>query len=170
MKKFIIAIICIAIGLWVILKIFMIYNSNNILSNQAIFKVYSNMSNNEIEEYFGLEKDSYDPATQILVCELPVNTTGFKPSKVDVNFEVTNLNCNEKYSEGKYIKYDNTELNDNNTKLYILKKTSIPTQMFNENLGGKSIISSKTVKISYKTGKINNIIISKDGIYDFCEQ
>lgn len=128
------------------------------------------MSNNDIEEYFGLEKGTYDPTTQILVCELPVNTTGFKPSKVDVDFELTNINCDKKYSEGKHIKYDNTELNDNNTKLYILKKTSIPTQMFNENLGEKSIIISKSVQIKYKTGKINNIIISKDGIYDYCEK
>lgn len=174
MKKFLIGIVIAAIVLWGVLQIFNYYNANNIMSNQTVFKIYMNVPETDMDEYFGLEKGTYDPENHLIVCKYPVQAAPFKQHEQVVDFEIDQIDCNEKYIKGEYIKYDETELNDNRnaTLLIINKNISIPLEMIDNQVEGEnsSIVASREVYLDYQMGMINHIVLSKDRTYDYCNQ
>lgn len=170
MKKVIAVIIIIATCLLFVVKIFSSYNRNHIMSNQAVFQIYMSMNNEEIDTYFGLEKGTYDNQTQTIICKLPVTTKGFKPDVTLVKFGLDAINCKQEYSPEDFVKYENAELYGHDGTLYILKRSSVSPLMFEERMMRNLIIASKTINVDYKKGKINNIVIEGDKVYDFCDK
>lgn len=174
MKKFLIGIVIAAVALWGVLQIFNYYNANNIMSNQTVFKIYMNVPEADMDEYFGLEKGTYDPENHLIVCKYPVQAAPFKQQEQVVDFEIDKINCNEKYKKGDYIKYDETELNDdgNATLLIINKNSSRPIGMIDNQTEGENgnIVASREVYLNYQMGVINHIVLSKDRTYDYCNQ
>lgn len=109
-------ILGIAIGIiavvWVIVRVFGAYNSNAILSNEASFEVLVDSNSFDADEFFGLPEGTFDPEKHILICKLPVETEGFRPSHVSVRTDIENIACNTKVEKGQYIQYQPYELKD----------------------------------------------------------
>lgn len=172
MKKFLTIIAILAVIFFIILQVFMWYNKNNIMSNQAVFKIYLDVKDEDMDEYFGVEKGTYNKDKHMIVCDLPVNAAAFKPHSQIVNRNIGEISCDEKYNPEMHDKYDQTELTDGGSMTLIIldNSSSVPVQMVNENLGGASIVAKRQVYFDYGKGMINHIVLAKDKIYDYCNK
>jgi hypothetical protein len=174
MKKVLIGIVVLAAAFFVILQIFTWYNANNILSNQTVLKIYMDVKAEDMDEYFGLKKRTYDKNNHMIVCNLPVQPAPFKQYQQVVDFDLNSINCDEKYTKGDYIKYDETELNDdqNATLLIVNKNYSHPVGSIDSQLQGesKNIVASRQVHLDYQMAAINHIVLAKDKVYEYCNK
>ena len=171
MKNKALLTICIIIAvLYISFRIFRIYESNNIMSNQAVFEVYSDLKDDEIDAYFGLEPGTYDKEKYEIVCRLPVNCEGFKPSFRGLNYDLSSIDCGEEYDPSKHIKYDNTELTETGFELYVKLRFGIPLELLDPGtiLVDSKVLVTKPIFFTYKRGKINRIVITKDITYNYC--
>ena len=174
MKKVLIGIVALAAVFFVILQIFTWYNGNNIMSNQAVFKIYMDVKDEDMDEYFGVEKGTYDKENHMIVCNLPVQPAPFKQYQQVVDFDINSIDCNEKYVKGDYVKYDKTELTDDqNATLFIINKNySRPVGMTDNQLEGKNsgVVASRQVHLDYQMAAINHIVLAKDRVYEYCNK
>ncbi|KXH85218.1 hypothetical protein [Chryseobacterium kwangjuense] len=174
MKKIILGIVALAAVLFVVLQIFTWYNGNNIMSNQTVFKIYMDVKDEDMDEYFGVEKGTYDKENHMIVCNLPVQPAPFKQYQQVVDFNISSIDCNEKYTKGNYVKYDQTELNDDqNATLYIINKNYSPSAgPIDSQLEGKGAgtVASRQVHLEYQMGTINHIVLAKDKVYEYCNK
>jgi len=174
MKKVLIGIIGLAVAFFIILQIFTWFNANHILSNQTVLKIYMDVKAEDMDEYFGLEKGTYDKNNHMIVCNLPVQPAPFKQYQQVIDFDLNSIKCDEKYTKGDYIKYDETELNDdqNATLLIINKNYSQPVGPIDSQLQGesKNIVASRQVHLDYQMATINHIVLAKDKVYEYCNK
>lgn len=167
MKKNIIVLLVIVGSIWLGLRIFGWYKSNHVMSNEAVFEMYMDVSEESIATYF--EKGVYDPEQHDIICRLPTSSEGFKPNYVFVNTDVSGINCKQEFDKTMHVKYESYELNQNSFRLLIVKKNGAPLIVFNETNFASSIVASTELGNFYKKGKINRIYISKDGVKDYCD-
>lgn len=168
MKKFLIGLLIVILSIWGIIRIFGYYNSRNILSNQAVFKVYTDLKENEIDTFFQVEKGTFDPQKHLIVCRLPVTTTGFKPSYLALQLNKT-VNCKEAFNKDIHVKYDNSELNNTGIVLYLVNKNMPLVALDSPGAAGSTVIASQGFSYEYKKGKINHIMISRQNVYNYCD-
>lgn len=168
MKRIIIITLLTVSLFWIAIKLFMFYESNNILGNQAVFKIYLNIDENEIDNFFDIKKGTYDKNKHQIFCKLPVDEGGYKPSGIHINFGTENINCNKEFEKGQNIKYDNADLNGNIFTLILLDNNAAPPEFTSGLLYQNQVISSKSFQINFSKGKINNLVISNEGAYDYC--
>lgn len=171
MKKVLIFILSLIILLILAVKGFNMLNKHGVLSNEAVFEVYIDMTDEEINAIFNLEEGTFTADEYMLVCKLPVETEGFKSAYKEVKRDVFEINCSEPYTEGKHIKYVSYELKDNKVaSLLVMKRSGRPLAIFNERLGAKQVLGTRQIPFPYATGKINRLVISKTGIQDYCKK
>jgi len=171
MKKVLITLALIIVVAFIGIQVFSVYNANNIMSNQAVFKVYTSLDKSDIDDYFDLEAGTFNPQEHYLLCKLPVEVQGMKSGNATVNFNAGNIDCNEVYDERRHIKYDDTELRDGVFTLMIVK-SGTPAVLVNpeDMLGSRGIIASKQFQLNYSRGKINHILISEDRNSNYCNK
>jgi len=150
---------------------FKYYNSTHILSDQAAFEVYLNISENNIDGFFGLKKGTFDKKKQSIICQLPVTADGYIVKSVAVRSDMNHIDCNRTYNSEVDTKYDNSQLYGNNFRLFIIKG-SFPAGLFDADLPITRglIIVEKDVTATYSRGKINNIVITADSAYNYCSK
>lgn len=171
MKKVLIGIVVLAAVFFVILQIFTWYNANNLMSNQTVFKVYIDVKDEDMDEYFGVEKGTYDKDNHTIVCNLPVQPAPFKQYQQIVDFDLSGIDCDEKYTKGDYIKYDETELNDDqNATLFIINKNNSQPVGMTDNQMNSGIVASRQVHLDYQMATINHIVLAKDRVYEYCNK
>ncbi len=170
MKKLVKFIIIAAAGIYLAFQIFKYYNSTHILGNQAVFNIYLDTTKNNIDSFFGLKKGTFDKKKDVLICQLPVNVGGFKAKCAIVNFNINGVDCNRTYDNMVDTKYDNSELNGYYFKFLIIKNSGFSATLFDADspMTWNSIIASKVITTNYRRGKIDNIVISGDSVYDYC--
>jgi hypothetical protein len=168
-KKVLVIIIGILAIMWITVRIFMFYNANNVLNRQVVFEIYMDESIN-IDDYFNLPKGTFDVKKHILVCKLPVYTDMLKPEFVFIKNDLSYIDCKKKYRKGSHIKYENYELKGDSFDMMIVNMytnlNSMNTLLWNE----KNIVGKKVFSYNYETGKINHLVISKDRIYEYCNE
>lgn len=171
MKKVLIGVVVLAAVFFVVLQIFTWYNANNLMSNQTVFKIYMDVKDEEMDEYFGVKKGTYDKNNHMIVCNLPVQPAPFKQYQQVVDFDLSGIDCDEKYTKGDYIKYDEAELNDDqNATLFIINKNnSQPIGMIDNQLNS-GIVASRQVHLDYQMATINHIVLAKDKVYEYCNK
>ena len=167
MKKFLIGIIIIIAILWGILQGFMVYNSQAILYNQASFEIYLD-NTLDINEYFKLTKDTFDIKKHKIVCLLPVDISGFKPNSAIVKTSINNIDCSATFEKGKYIKYEPYELKGTTFVVMVVNKNA-SLMLLDSPLGKKLILGQNTLSYNYKKGEINRLVISKNGLSEYCK-
>jgi len=169
MNKFVKFGIITVVAIYLGSQVFSYYNSTHILGNQAAFNIYLNIKESDIDSLFGLKKGTFDKTKQVIVCQLPVNPTGFKAKAVPVSFNVNNIDCNREFDNKIDTKYSNGELDGNYFRLAIIRQ-GYPLIIFDADLPAvqNTIIASKNITTNYSRGKINNIVISMDKVYDYC--
>lgn len=178
MKRIFYIVVIALIIFWITIRIFGFYEKGNILSNEAAFDIHLNTDSLDVDKYFDLPAGTFNKDKHVILCKLPVNTStsGFKPDYLEVKLGTGNINCDAEYTAKSYVKFNNTELNKNESKLLIVKKyagqivkkQSQTLRFFNENLNSSNIIAEKETTIEYKKGKINHLVISLLNSYDFC--
>ncbi|MNU89112.1 hypothetical protein D3C71_789430 [compost metagenome] len=167
MKKFLIGVLIVIVSIWVIIRIFGYYNSRNIMSNQVVFKVYTDLKEDEIDTFFHIEKGTFDPEKHRIICRLPVTTSGFKPSYQIVQFNQS-VNCKEEFNPDIHVKYDNSELNNTGVVLYLINK-NMQVITLDSPAANSTIIASQGFSYEYKKGRINHILISRQNVYNYCD-
>jgi hypothetical protein len=168
MKKPITFVIVTVVAIYLISRIFSYYNSTHILSNQAVFNIYLDLNENDIDSFFGLKKGTFNKKKHTIICQLPVYGNTFK--SIPVSFNINNIDCSREFNNEIDTKYDNSELGGNDFKLVIVKGWGGPIALFDANLPifENSIVSYKDITTNYTRGKINNIVISTNRVYDYC--
>jgi hypothetical protein len=167
--------------LWLTVRIIMLifgnYQKGNVLSNEAVFDIYLNTDSLDIDAYFGIPEGTFNRDEHVILCNLPVNTSSIKSNYLDVKLGIDSINCNEKYTANSYVKYYNTELNKNESRLLIVKKyigqiekkkRQTLRQISSERFYRESIIAEKEIDLKYEKKKINRLVISYNGVYEYC--
>lgn len=167
-KNLFFIIIGILAFLWIIVRLFMFYNANNVLDNQAVFEIYMDGSINNIDEYFNLPKGTYDENKHLIICKLPVSTDRIKPGFVGIRKDLSNIDCRIKYSEGSHIKYEHFELGGNSFELKIVNMHTNLNSLGTLLQQNSNIIGKVAFTYYYDTGKINRLVFSKNRIYEYC--
>ncbi|GAL02052.1 hypothetical protein JCM19314_1466 [Nonlabens ulvanivorans] len=168
MKKVLGVIIGIVAIIWIALKIFGKYDSNAVLYNQASFEIYLDTKNLDINEYFGMIKDTFDIQKHKIVCLLPVEVQGFKPTSTLVRNDLNNIDCNATIKNSRIIDYEPYELKGS-TFTFIIMNKNASTQALNLPLGGAVILSKKRINHNYSKGKINRLVLSEYGLNEHCK-
>ncbi|NQX86662.1 MAG: hypothetical protein HRT67_12295 [Flavobacteriaceae bacterium] len=168
MKKVLGVIIGIVAVLWIALKIFGKYDSNNVLYNQASFEIYLDIKNLDINKYFRMTKDTFDIQKHKIVCLLPVEVQGFKPTSTLVRSDLNNIDCNVTIKNSRLIDYEPYELKGSNFTFMIVNKNA-STQLLDSPLGKKLILSQKRINHTYSKGKINRLVLSENGFNEHCK-
>lgn len=168
MKYFLAIIVMLIALLWCALQVFDGYNSNNILSNQASFEIFFDANELSVDSYFNLPEGTFDPEKHIIFCKLPVDVGGFEVRNVSVRYDLTNIDCNAEFITGKDIKYESNELNNESFELFATKHIG-NLQLFNEQLKSSSILAKRILAYDYEKGKINRLVISEMGFYEYCK-
>jgi len=172
MKKALGVIIGIVAIIWIGLKLFNRVESKSILSSQIIFEIYLD-DNLNVNEYFELTKDTFNIQEHKVLCILPVEISGFKPSKALVQNDLSNINCEAKFEEGKFIKYEPYEIKGKDFNFIIVNRnanvTILDAENLNSSLGRKLILAKKKLRYNYKKGKINRLVVSENGLNEYCK-
>lgn len=169
MKKIGIAILSIFVFLFIAIKGFTFFSSKDVLRNEAVFELYMNIKDTDIDRLFNLELGTYEVSKYQLVCKLPVEVEGFKSGYRLIENKEGAINCKETYNKKKHIKYKSYELKDGGSKLLLLKRTNRSLDLFTERLGEKRIVAARPIYFTYKKGEINHILLTKHGIQSYCE-
>jgi hypothetical protein len=150
----------------VIVKGFNSYRQNNILSNEAVFEIYIDKS--QIKEIFSINQEQLnDIKNYSITCKIPVKANGTFSQYVGVS-ENLNINCDNRYESGKYIRYASYQLeNSNHFELLLINNSN---SYFDERFDQNKIISKVPFDFNYRKGEINRIFITKDEIYNYCSK
>lgn len=168
MKKILGIIIGIVAVLWIVLKIFGKHDSNTVLYNQASFEIYLDTNNLDINKYFGMTKDTFDIQKHKIVCLLPLEVQGFKPTSTIVSTDLNNIDCNATIKNSQLIDYEPYELVGSSFTFMIVNKNA-NIQLLASPLGKQLILSQKRVNNSYSKGKINRLVLSENGLNEHCK-
>lgn len=159
------------IGIIVLLfNYFNYYKSTHVMSSEVCFEVYLD-SKVDIDAFFGLAKNTYDEKKHKIICQYPVKISGFKTNSTIVKQHVKEIDCEQDYDEKTHLKYEAYEINGNEFKLILANKhvdeilLSYPALLSNS----QNILATQSFNFNYKKGKINRIIITNDGILEYCE-
>lgn len=152
-------------------RVFQFYHSNYLLDNEAVVNIYPNLPNDEMDEYFGIPKGTFNSQNHFIVYSFGKSDGYLLDYYYNLpvyNYNnLKNLDCNETFSKEKHNRFEKNEIIDN-AMLYVRmlnKKNS--NNFYTDNLS-KSIVAVKIVNINFQYGKINNIIIDKNGVSEHC--
>lgn len=170
MKKILLISITILSILWLGLRYYKYLDSKYMFSNQTVFEIYSEFNENEMDAIFGLEPGTFDKNKHKMICKLPVDVPSFtKRMNAIVQFGTQKINCKEEFNPKKHTKYNLSELNDNEAVLMIVdNRNMLEVVDFDSPIAGK-VYGSISVKFEYTRGKINHLVISEDGIHEYCK-
>ncbi|OAQ43502.1 hypothetical protein A5893_17225 [Pedobacter psychrophilus] len=168
MKKVLGIIIGIVVILWIAMRIFGGYNSNNILSNEACFEIFIDSDSFNVDKYFDLPEGTFDKDKDILICKLPVEVQGFKASHVIVRTDLKDIDCNAKFKKGDYIQYEPYELKGSDFELLIVKKNA-NLVVLNTPIGQTLILAKKNLSYDYSKGKVNRLVVCVSGLSEYCK-
>lgn len=170
MKKILGILVAIVTLLCIALIVFKRANGTSVMSNQASFEIYFDTNGLSVDRFFNLPEGSFDPEKHIIICKLPVDVQGFKAKNAIVRQDLSNIDCNAEYTEGRDVKYDATELNNSYFEFLAVNKHGRNLQMFDERMGAASILAKRPMPMSFSKGKINRLVVSKSGVYEFCNE
>lgn len=168
MRKVLGIIIGIIAILWIGLRIFGNYNSNNLLSNEASFEVFVDTRSFDVDRYFQLSEGTFEKEEYNLICKLPVEVQEFKANYVNVRTDIENIDCNAKFEKGKYTQYEPYELKGSYFELILVNKNA-NLMALDSPLGENLIIAKRILSYDYSKGKVNRLIVSESGLYEYCK-
>ena len=168
-KNLLITVTTISI-LWLGLRYYTYLDSKYMFNNQTVFEIYSEINENEIDDFFALEPGTFDKNKHKIICKLPVEVPSFsKKMNVIVQFGTEKINCKEEFDPNKHTKYNLSELNDNEAILMIVdNRNMIEVVDFDLPIAG-NVYGTVLIKLEYTRGKINHLVISEDGIHEYCK-
>lgn len=163
MKVFFKALLAIIALIIIAFKIFVSYNSDNVLYNEASFEIFLDSKTFDPESYFNLPEGTYDPEKHIVVCKLPVNPEPARPGFIKVRTDLENLDCNSKAE----IQYQPYELNGPVFEIMLVNKfTNLYTLGLPISKG--RILARKSIVYGYHKGEINRLLVSENGFIPYC--
>lgn len=167
MKKLLVIILGIATIFGLIQQVFNYYNATTVLHNQAAFEIYVDTTQVNINTYFGIRNNTFDLEKHTILCLLPVDIQGFKPTTATVSTDLSTIDCLADFNQSRVIKYEPYELNGANFTLMIVPKTA-QTLLLDTPLGAEFILAQKKIHHPYQKGKINRWILSGHGFKEYC--
>ncbi len=167
MKKFFVILIGIISLLLIASRIGHYLDKKVISSKQVVFKIHLDIDREEVDDFFHLTEGTYDKEKMRIICIIPASEH-YRPFYNSVYFR-SNIDCDEEYIKEKHRKYEPYELNNNMIFELILTKDlhTTPAMIYKE--WGNEVIARFPFRYDYKKGKINQIVISKNGVSDYCE-
>lgn len=121
-----------------------------------------------MNEFFKISKDTFDIKKHKIVCQLPVDIQGFKSKNTIVRTDLNSIDCNAKFEKGKYIEYQPYELKGTKFTIMVVNKNA-NMMMLDSPLGDKLILGKKTLHYNYSKGKVNRLIVSENGLSEYCK-
>ena len=168
MKKVLTIIIGIVAVVWIAVRIFGSYNSNNIMSNEASFEIFVDGNSFDVDDFFDLPDGTFDNDKNILICKLPVDVQGFNASHVRIKTDLQNIDCNAKFEKGRYIQYKPYELKGTDFEFLLVNKNA-NLEALDSPLGQSLILTKKVLTYDYTKGKINRLVASNSGLSEYCK-
>lgn len=168
MKKLLFVVIVGFIILYIASKGFLLYKQHNLLNNEAVVTIYFNMDEKDIDAYFNLPKGTFDKNKNYIYCSLKRDNSSLLDEYCNLRIvrgNDKNINCEEEFSNEKHLRFNKNEIGNYKT-LYIRLSTN-PNSITSSS--SYADIATKTENIDFQFGKINNFIISKDGIENYCD-
>ena len=169
MKKILLVISVFIILILLLLRGFMDFNASSILYNEAVFILYSDLEDQDVDQFFDLYPGTYNKDLHVVICKLPVEVEGFKEGYVYLNNDLSTIDCTEPYNEEKHVKYKSYELKSSAFKFLLVKKSNRSLMLFSESLHSNSILAEKTHWRVYKKGNINHFVVTNTGLNNTCE-
>lgn len=170
MKNFLIVLLVIIAFIWAGLKYHAHYKESHVMSNEIVFEMYTNMTEEETEDFFKMKRGTYNKEEHELLCEFYVKNPGLGGAVQHVQMNAENANCKESYDRSKFTKYEiEPGLPWNMAKLFIVRRSGFPTALFSEGLNSGGIAASRVVGLPCKKANINHLLITKNGIYGACK-
>ncbi len=171
MRNFLITVLVLAVIGWIWVKFHAYYKRSHVMSNEIVFEMYTDMTEEEVEGFFQMEKDSFNKDEHELICRFNVGSTGFGSPTQHVQSYSGNAFCEQEYDPAKHMKYEIVEGGWNTATLFVISnKRGIPVALFNENISTSrdGIIASRVVKLPCKKANINRLLVTKYGISNLC--
>lgn len=168
MKKVLGVIIGVVSFIGIAFTLFGNYDSQAVLYNEAAFEMYLDTVNLNINEYFGMTKDTFDRQKHKIVCLLPVEVQGFKPTSALVKTDLNTIDCNASFDYDQDIDYEPYELKGSSFTFMIVTKNANPL-LLDSPLGERFIVSKKKIHHRYSKGKINRLVLSEYGLNEHCK-
>lgn len=156
MKKFLIFVIVVVVGLYVSNQLYKAYRLHYLTNDRAVLFVYINIKPDEIEKYFNLDESQIQAVKESyhLRCVVP-NHEHLHLINYKVNYDINTINCSQSY--------------DFDTQLE-LKKAYVQNHTLRIELFGNDSrkIAYKDLSLPWDYGKVNHVVIEKDREYKHC--
>ncbi|UOX33291.1 hypothetical protein LXD69_14755 [Flavobacterium sediminilitoris] len=167
MKKFFYFVLILIALLYISVKVFQNYKENNLLKNEAVVNIYFNLPEEEIDSYFGLEKGTFDKTKHTILCSFQKQNNYLLDYYYNLSiYNGTDLiNCDEKFSIEKHRRFKKYDINSSTMIVRLVNIRS--SNNYSANISN-SIIAKKEEYINIGFGKINNIILDKNGASHYC--
>lgn len=169
MKKILLVISTFIVLILLVLRGLMDFNGSSILYNEAVFVLYSDLEDQDVDPFFDLYPGTYNKDLHVVICKLPVEVEGFKDGYTYLNDNLGTIDCTAAYNEEKHVKYKSYELKPSAFKFLLIKKSNRSLMLFSESLHSNSILAEKTYWNIYKKGSINHLVVTRTGLNDYCE-
>lgn len=153
-------------SLSLVIIIFSCNNSNGLKSHQACFEFYFDHNIFDADEFFKLPDGIFNKEEHVIICKLPLKVNNSKASNFIVKTNITSINCNENYINGKHIKYESYELTEKKLEVFVIDKRKLKT--LKKELEDNSILAKRTLKFYYEKGRINRLLITHKSVTNYC--
>lgn len=166
MKKII--LVCIVfIGLYFLsTATYNLYKKNNLMKDEIAINIYFDIPNEEIDDFFSLDKGTYKSYEDVIFCSIPRSTETSNSSNSKINIylekEFDSINCLSKFNPQKDTKLNRKEF---------LTYSTITLSLYKRDLQYNSVlIKKKHIPINLTFGKLNNILLNKNGTINYCNK
>ncbi len=172
MKKIIIILITIIALIYVSDKVYQTYSRNYVNAHESIILINNQLLENEIDDFFNLNKGTYDPEKHKIIYSL-VRKDGYLldayinlPVKNKTRISNSNgFDCDIEYQQIRAYRFYKNEITNLNI---IARLVSINVDVI-KSLDSKQSIAKKHLRAKYDFGKINILDINKNGFTNHCQ-
>lgn len=169
MKKIIIFIIAILVLLFLSDKVYKIYRQNYLLNSDAVVNVYFTVPEEDIDAYFNLEESTFNKDEHLVLCSLKKRDAYLLDyyHNLPIYSNLIAVDYNESFSLEKHLRFNKKDIGNYSTLIARLINKKF-TNSYSANLS-KSIVGQKFEKININFGKINHIVVDRNGTSPYCK-
>ena len=155
------------IGLYFLsIETYNLYKKNNLMDDEIAINIFFDIANDEIDDFFGLDKGTYKSYEDVIFCSIPRSTETSNPSNSTISIylekEFDSINCLSKYNPQKDTKLNRREF---------LTYSTITLGLYKRDSNYNSVlIKKKHIPINLTFGKLNNILLNKNGSINYCNK
>lgn len=171
LRRIIIGIITIIALLYLVDMIWKAYSRSNVNSHEAVVLINNHLTSDDIDFFFNLEKDTFNPSEHMIVFSLRKKDGWaldyYKNLPVRNKYSSYNnieFDCDVEYESVRGYGFYNYQIGNENIIARIIDRKADVKR----NLNRDQIITEKYLGIIYQFGKINILDINKNGITKRC--